>query len=827
VTLTGAGLSDPLAVWLSTAARVTSPPNITTGKDSTKIRARVELPADAPVGLHRLRVATPGGLSNLRPFCADALPEVQESDANHTPATAQSVSVPCVITGRADAETSDFFRFTAAAGQRLSFEVVGRRLGSGFDPVLRLHGADGRELPHAYSDDAPGLQTDARLSHTFAAAGDYLVEIRDTTHKGGRDFWYRLRIGDFPCAVTPLPAAVKRGSKASVTFAGPQVEGVAPVEVEAPADPAVEALSVAPVGPTGLPGWPVTLLLSDHDELLAGPSIGTLQQAQRLTPPCGVTGRFLRKSQKDHYAVALKKGQRLLIAAQTAELGSPADVYVTLRDGGSSELAQTDPQRDAVIDFTAPADGNFFIVAEHLNYAFGPDQVYRLTVTPPAPGIELALATDRVAVPQGQVALLPVAALVRRDYGGPVEVTVVGPAGLSGSVTVPVGVQLQLAPGESPGAKSPVAQLPVHAAADLAPGVYEIKVRAKGVQDGKEVVAFASTKAAVQAQLGGLPHPPRDWLRSVGVAVTPKPPFSLAARWERPEAVRGLSNTLLVTATREAGFDGAIALTAAGLPPGMTASPKAIPAGQTETAVEVKLTDKAGLGSFAFAVVGRATAGDREATATVLPPPLVVVLPFELKVEPNPVPLEPGGKAELKVTAARKGGYAGPIGLELRNLPAQVTAARARIGPGQEAATLTLTAAAAAPLGSRGDVDVLGTAQPGNQQAASPAFTVRVQAPPPVLAVKVEPAAVTLKPGGKAKVKVTVERKHFAGPVAVAVEGLPAKVTAAAATVPAEQSAAEVELTAAADAPPGKAEATVTAKAAASATAKVAVQVEK
>src|SRR5256885_8906200 len=31
---------------------------------------------------------------------------------------------------------------------------------------------------------------------------------------------------------------------------------------------------------------------------------------------------------------------------------------------------------------TAPADGDFFVVAEHLNYSFGPTEVYRLTVDP-------------------------------------------------------------------------------------------------------------------------------------------------------------------------------------------------------------------------------------------------------------------------------------------------------------------------------------------------------------------------------------------------------------------------------------------------------------
>src|SRR5205807_1099852 len=116
------------------------------------------------------------------------------------------------------------------------------------------------------------------------------------------DFWYRLRLGDFPCAIAPLPLAAKRGTKLAVGFAGPTVDGVAPVEVQVPADPAVEALTVTPVGPNGLAGWPVTLLVSDFDEALAGPSIGTPAQAQRLPVPSGVSGRFARKSQLDHFA---------------------------------------------------------------------------------------------------------------------------------------------------------------------------------------------------------------------------------------------------------------------------------------------------------------------------------------------------------------------------------------------------------------------------------------------------------------------------------------------------------------------------------------------
>src|SRR3954453_12498045 len=110
--LNGSNLADPLAVWLGAQARVTTPPAAATGKNSTKIPVGVELPADLPVGLHRLRVATVSGLSNFRPFGVDGLPEVPDGETGHTPAAARTVPVPCVVSGRIDVETSNFYRFT-------------------------------------------------------------------------------------------------------------------------------------------------------------------------------------------------------------------------------------------------------------------------------------------------------------------------------------------------------------------------------------------------------------------------------------------------------------------------------------------------------------------------------------------------------------------------------------------------------------------------------------------------------------------------------------------------------------------------------------------
>ena len=43
------------------------------------------------------------------------------------------------------------------------------------------------------------------------------------------------------------------------------------------------------------------------------------------------------------------------------------------------------------IAFTTPTDGDYRVTAEHLNYAFGPSEVYRLTVTPATPGFDVSL----------------------------------------------------------------------------------------------------------------------------------------------------------------------------------------------------------------------------------------------------------------------------------------------------------------------------------------------------------------------------------------------------------------------------------------------------
>ena len=319
LTLAGTNLAEP-------AALLGAPGKVEFLPDDKAVKLKLTVPADAAVGLYPIRLACVGGLSNRRFFCVDDLPQVLDDDKNHEKTKPQQVPVPCVVSGKLTAEQGSFFKFTVKAGQRLSFEVLGRRIGSPIDPQLTLyHGKSLREF--AFDNDSPGCQGDPRISYTFKEAGEYVVEVRDVLGRGGAEFVYRLRIGDFPMATSPIPMAARAGSKVSVEFVGPAVEGVKPVEVAVPDEPPGSAVMVTPRGPSGLSGWPVPLIVSDIPESVEVEPNQDAAHANRVPVPGGVTGRFPVGDDADVFVVVGKKGQKLAIEAHSIEWGSPTLVY--------------------------------------------------------------------------------------------------------------------------------------------------------------------------------------------------------------------------------------------------------------------------------------------------------------------------------------------------------------------------------------------------------------------------------------------------------------------------------------------------------------------
>src|ERR1700722_15457895 len=93
ITLTGTNLAGPTGVYTSFPAKITIPDDNKNGQDNAKLRVRLEVPADAPIGYHTLRLTTTRGISNLRMFCIDDLQQIAEVASNRDKATPQELPV--------------------------------------------------------------------------------------------------------------------------------------------------------------------------------------------------------------------------------------------------------------------------------------------------------------------------------------------------------------------------------------------------------------------------------------------------------------------------------------------------------------------------------------------------------------------------------------------------------------------------------------------------------------------------------------------------------------------------------------------------------------
>lgn len=162
-------------------------------------RAPVTIPAETPVGPRELLLSINGQPTDpIAAFVTD-LPRTVETDApNDAPETAVKLDAwPAVCCGRIEKEADlDCYSFVATKGDRISFEVLGRRFGSRIDSFLRILNEKGQAVRE--DDDLRiGSQTssDTWLENwTVPADGTYTVEIRDVHLRGGANFEYALSI---------------------------------------------------------------------------------------------------------------------------------------------------------------------------------------------------------------------------------------------------------------------------------------------------------------------------------------------------------------------------------------------------------------------------------------------------------------------------------------------------------------------------------------------------------------------------------------------------------------------------------------------------------
>jgi hypothetical protein len=176
--------------------------------------------------------------------------------------------------------------------------------------------------------------------------------------------------------------------------------------------------------------------LGDGPELTEGEVSSTSNAAAPLAAPAAVTGRLERAGEEDCFRFAARKGERLTIAVHAAALASPMDAVLRLEDEAGKEVGANDDQRgqagDALLDWTAPADGVYRAVVCDLFGKGGDEYVYRLSLRTPKPGVVATSDADEYRVAPGKN--VPIKLNVSRTNGYAAGLVVVA-TGLPPGVT--------------------------------------------------------------------------------------------------------------------------------------------------------------------------------------------------------------------------------------------------------------------------------------------------------------------------------------------------------------------------------------------------------
>jgi hypothetical protein len=368
------------------------------------VTLKVTAAPDAPVGVRELRVATPRGVSSTGLIIVGDEPEVQEVEPNDSPEKAQRVMLPVTINGRIQAaEDVDQYRFTAHAGEEVTFSVLAARLEDKIhdlqehvDPLLVLRDGAGREIARA--DDTYGA--DPLLIHRFERDGDYLIEIRDVRYHGNPDWVYRLTLTRRPWITALLPMAARPGETTTLQLVGANLGTMPSVSWTAPSD-APAGLREVQLQAGAAVSNPVPFIVSDLQERLEPGSAEP--SARRITIPCGVSGRISADNEVDRYPFHAAKGQEFVFEIEARRYGSALDSFLSVVDAGGKELESNDDAigKDSRLEWTAPADGEYAVLVRDLNNRGGPEFVYHLIARPVRPDFSLKCDGDKAQIGPG------------------------------------------------------------------------------------------------------------------------------------------------------------------------------------------------------------------------------------------------------------------------------------------------------------------------------------------------------------------------------------------------------------------------------------------
>lgn len=292
--------------------------------------------------------------------------------------------------------------------------------------------------------------------------------------------------------------------------------------------------------------------------------------------------------------------------------------------------------------------------------------------------------------------------------------------------------------------------------------------------------------------------------------------FTVRVAGGRYRVSRGGTVAVRCEIERRNGFDGIVRVVGEGLPAGVTASALVLGAAPNFGWVTLSASQDAALGyaPLKLTAVGelvgravvRAAQPAEQGWLTVLPE-----APFTVDVAPTTVLVEQNASVSLDVNVVRRGGFDGEVKVLAEDLPG-VSVPAVTISAGQSRAKLTLNAAYNAEVGTRPVMvraettvadNVVVQHAPVSVQLTTQGIAMFLTAMLPGSSFfrtdSFKLSAVALPGGTKSEANQTefvvkVDRRGLPGEIALALEGLPAGVTATVNNIAADKNEAAIRL---------------------------------
>ncbi|MCA9222722.1 MAG: PPC domain-containing protein, partial [Planctomycetales bacterium] len=370
---------------------------------------RVTIDANVPAGTYDVYLVGRFGVSNPRLFAVSkGLTDQQDNGQNRTIETAQVVSMNSAVNGTVDGNSEDFYRFAAAAGQRVVIDCQAQRLDSELDANMTLRSATGSLI--ASSSDYFGQ--DPLIDFVAPADGEYIVALHDLSYRGG--YPYRLEITDQPRLENVFPPVIRAGEATELTAFGRNLGSLGgqpstlsvddrplesmPLPVAAPS---AELLnwgqyrflnhpthhSTAPTAatctllgmqavPSGMGGvWDAQpLLVTNNPVTIESEANDTQETAQDVVLPLVVAGRFDKPRDADWYQFTVTEDGAHYFDVYCERIAGRADPYLVIVDDRGNRVTELDDFGHRINAF----DGHLRDPSQSVNLS--KDRQYRVLV---------------------------------------------------------------------------------------------------------------------------------------------------------------------------------------------------------------------------------------------------------------------------------------------------------------------------------------------------------------------------------------------------------------------------------------------------------------